>query len=204
MNESEIRQELAVIRSMLDKTRRETAGAGGLFIFMGAAAVFFVLAATLAETAGGIRWVMPVMAGLTVVNAVAGMLVIGRAIRRSSVTTYSGRVFIQLWVACSIALLLGTFVLPHLGAIPLQSVGVLAALVFGIGVFMTGVICDDRRIRWVSLVWPAAAVLMAANVNLWRMAIMIAAIAVGFILPGIWLRDPQSGSGDGREHADPS
>jgi hypothetical protein len=204
MNNTEILQELAVIRSMLDKTRRETAEAGGLFIFMGAASAVFVLAISLTEMAGETRWVLPLMAGLTAVNAVAGGLLFARSIRKSRVTTYSGRVLIQLWVACAVALLLGTFVLPRLGAFGLKDTGVLAALVFGIGMFMTGVICDVRRIRWVSLVWPVAAVLMAANLNRWRIVIMIAAIAAGFILPGFWLKNPGAGTGDGHENSDPA
>jgi hypothetical protein len=204
MNPEEIRQELAVIRSMIERTRRQTAESGTLFIFMGIASSVFVLAVSLLEMSGWFRLVMPVMIGLTAVNGIAGCLLIGRAIRRSSVTTYSGRVLISMWVACSAAILLMTFALPFMGVYPGSTIGILAAMVFGIGMFMTGVICEMPRIARVSLVWPAAALAMALIRSPWRIGVMIAAIIAGFILPGIWLNGQKAESGAGHEDADPA
>lgn len=204
MNPEDIRRELAVIRNMIDRTRKQTAESAPLFIYMGVAGAVFVLAVSWLELKGLFRLVRPVMIGLTVVNAVAGGLIVGRAIRRSGVTTYSGRVLISLWVACSAILLLITFVLPVLGTVPAGAIGVLAAMIFGIGMFMTGVICEMPRISRVSLVWPAAALAMAAVQSPWRIGIMIAAIAAGFILPGIWLGGQKAKPGANREETDPA
>ncbi len=204
MNHEDIRQELAAIRSMIDRTRRQTAEFAPLFIFMGAASALFVLSLGLLELNGLFRLVRPVKVGLTLINAVAGALIVGRAIRRSGVSTYSGRVLISLWVACSATLLLITFVLPILGAIPARDIYVLVAMVFGIGTFMTGVICEMPRISWISLVWPASALIMAAVHSPWRIGVMIAAIAAGFILPGIWLHGQKIKPGANREETDPA
>jgi hypothetical protein len=185
MNHDQIQQEISIIKSMIEKTRKETAESGHLFIFMGIASAFFVLVISLLELYRLNRLVLPAMIVLTVINGIIGYLVVAKATEK--VKSYSKVVVTSLWLICGLTLLMMTFLFPFLKVYSFSALGTLVSMILGIAVFMTGIIYEMRFILWFSIAWWVGALLMALIEGESRFLIMIATILVGWIFPGIIL-----------------
>ena len=185
MNHEQIKQEISIIKSMIEKTRKETAESGHLFIFMGLAAAIFVLVISLLEIYKLSHLVLPAMIVLTIINGFIGYLVVSKASKK--VKSYPKTVVTSLWAICGMTLLMMTFLFPFLKVYPFSALGTLVSMVLGIAVFMTGVIYEMSFIIWFSLAWWLGAVLMALIESEFRFLIMIAMIIIGWIFPGIIL-----------------
>ena len=187
MNHEQIQHEISIIKSMIKKTRRETAESGHLFIFMGIMAIVFVLVVSLLELYHLHQWVLPIMIALTVLNGMLGYLIVGRAEQKEKVTSYPKTIVLYLWVICSVNIILLTFLFPYLKIYSFKALPVLVSLTAGIGVFMTGIIYEMRFFRWFSIIWWVGAVLMAVIQSQYLFLIMIASIIIGWIIPGFIL-----------------
>lgn len=187
MNHNQIQQEISIIKSMIEKTRKETAESGHLFIFMGIASAIFVLVISMLELYRLNHWILPAMITLTIINGIIGYLVVTKASKQERVKTYPKTIVLSLWVICGMTLLMMTFLFPFLKVYPFSSLGTLVSLILGIAVFMTGIIYEMRFILWFSLAWWIGACLMALIEGKFRFLIMIVTIIIGWIIPGIIL-----------------
>jgi hypothetical protein len=187
MTPEQMQQEITTIKNMIDKTRRETAESGRLFIFLGIGAVLFVLIISLLEINQLFNWVLPTMIGLTILNGFIGYLVVGREVKREKVTAYPKTIVLSMMMICGFTVLLLTFLFPFLKVYAWHALPILVCLVFGIAVFMTGMIYELRFIQWFSLSWWAGAILMALYDGEFRFLIMIGTIIFGWIVPGLIL-----------------
>lgn len=185
MNHDQIQQEISIIKSMIEKTRKETAESGHLFIFMGIASAFFVLVISFLELYRLNRLVLPAMIVLTAINGIIGYLAVAKATEK--VKSYPKIVVTSLWLICGLTLLMMTFLFPFLKVYSFSALGTLVSMILGIAVFMTGIIYEMRFILWFSIAWWVGALLMALIEGEFRFLIMIATIIVGWIFPGIIL-----------------
>jgi hypothetical protein len=176
-----------MIKEMIEKTRKETAESGHFLIFMGIAAVFFVLIVSLLEIFNLHAIVLPTMIILTVINAIIGGIIVNRGEKQEKVKSYPRTLVLTIWYISSMALVLYTFVFPFLNVYTFFALPVMVSVTAGIAVFMTGVIYELAYIRWLSSAWWISAILMALIQNKYRFLIIIAAIIIGWILPGIIL-----------------
>ncbi len=184
MNQNQAAQEISIIKQMIEKTKKETAESGHLFIFMGIATVLFVLCIGLLEYFQMNRWILPAMIILTIMNGFVGFLVVKKTDKSEKVKSYPKTVVLNLWVICGLTLILITFLFPFLNVYPFSALGVLASLILGIAVFVTGVIYEMRSILWLSSAWWIGAVLLALIKGPFSFVILIATIIVGWIVPG--------------------
>ena len=184
MTQNQVQQEISIIKEMIDKTRKETAESGHLFIFMGIASAFFVLIISLLEMYKVNHLVIPAMIILTFLNGLVGYFVVSKPISEEKVKSYPKTVVLCLWVVCGLTLLLVTFLFPFLKVYSFRALGTLASLFLGIAVFMTGIIYEMRFVVWFSSAWWIGAILMALIDGPYRFLIMIAVILIGWILPG--------------------
>lgn len=187
MNHEQIQQEISMIKEMIDKSRKETAESGHFLIYMGIAAVFFVLAVSLLEIFHWHSLVLPTMIVLTLINAVIGGIIVNRGEKQEKVKSYPKTLVLTIWFLCSFALLLYTFVFPFLNVYSFAALPVMVSITAGIAAFMTGVIYELAYIRWLSSAWWISAILMALIQSQYRFLIIIAAIIIGWILPGVIL-----------------
>jgi len=184
MTQNQVQQEISIIKEMIDKTRKETAESGHLFIFMGIASAFFVFIISMLEMYQLNHLVIPAMIFLTIINGIVGYFVVSKPVTEEKVKSYPKTVVLCLWVVCGLTLLLLTFLFPFLEVYTFRALGVLASLILGIAVFMTGIIYEMRFIVWFSSVWWIGAILMAVIESPYRFLIMIAVIIIGWIVPG--------------------
>lgn len=199
MNHDQIQQEISIIKSMIEKTRRETAESGHLFIFMGIASAIFVLIISILEIYKFYHLVIPAMIILTVLNGFVGYFVVSKPAKEEKVTSYPKAVVLSLWVICSVTLLMITFLFPFLKVYSFSALGTLASLILGIAVFMTGVIYEMRFVVWYSSAWWIGAILMAISSGSYRFLIMIAVILIGWVLPGFIINKKYKNGGTSNE-----
>ena len=188
MDQSQVQQEISIVKEMIEKTRRETAESGYFFIFIGIIASICPVGISLLEEYNLNNMVLPALIILTIISGIIGYLVVSREERNEKVKSYPKTVFYQLWFACGMTMLMMVFLFPFLKAYPWSAVPVLVSLVCGIGLYLTGVIYELRFIQWFSMPWWAGACLMAiAEQGMPRAYIMSAIIIVGWVLPGLIL-----------------
>jgi hypothetical protein len=188
MEQSQIRQEISIVKEMIEKTRRETAESGYFFIFIGIICSISPVVIGMLEQYNLNNMVLPALIILTIISGVIGYLVISREERNEKVKSYPKTVFYQLWFACGMTMLIMVFLFPFLKSYPWPAVPILVSLVCGIGLYLTGVIYELRFIQWFSTAWRAGACLMAVTEQgMPRAYIMSAIIIVGWVLPGLIL-----------------
>jgi hypothetical protein len=184
MEREQVQQEISMIREMIEKTKAETAESGWFFILIG----IFIMVATsgiaILESLNLHQWVWVALVAMLAGGAVIGHFTIEKKTR---VKTYAKTVWVSTWTACSMAILLMTFLFPFLDLYPMSTVPVLALLVIGVAVFVTGVIFETRAVIYSGFVWWAGAIGMALVFDITRLYIMLATLLLGWVLPGIIL-----------------
>jgi hypothetical protein len=184
MTDERVQEQLSIIRSMVEKSRRETAESGAFFIWLGVIGIVTVFAIRALELSGLSHLTIPFLVVVLVANGVVGYFTVSRRQKRAGARSYVATICYTVWFACAVPILIVTFLLPALGAYPWSLVPVLAALFMGIGVFATGSIFEVPAITWSSLAWWGGAVAMAAIEGPARAIVMAAAILLGMVLPG--------------------
>lgn len=187
MNIHQIEQEISIIKEMIDKTRKETAESGHFFIFIGLFSAVGTFAIGMVEIYNLKNLLWPAIIVMAVVNAFLGSLIGLQERKNEKVKAYPKTIFWNLWMACGITAIIIAFLLPFLDIYAFRAVPILVSLLFGIAVFLTGVIFELRFIRRCSLAWWLGAGLMALTNSPFQFLIMVVVILTGWVLPGFKL-----------------
>jgi hypothetical protein len=184
MTGDQVQEQLSIIRTMVERSRRETADSGAFLIWLGVIGIVTVFAIRGLEMGGLSHLTIPFLAVVLVANGVVGYFTVTRRQSRAGARSYLAKVCYTVWFACAVPIVIVAFLLPALGAYPWSLVPVLAALFMGIGVFSTGAIFEVPAITWSGLAWWGGAVAMAAIDGPARAFVMAIAILLGMIVPG--------------------
>lgn len=187
MNNNQIQQEIAIIKKMIEKTRRETAESGHFFIAIGIFSAIATFAIGMLERYSLNYLVVPTLIIAVIACGLIGYLTVTRKEKREKVTSYPKNIFYNMMLACGIPGLMILFLYPLLKVYPWNLIPALVLLIMGIIVFSAGVIFELQFVKWCSLVWWAGALIMALTKSQLRFLIMIAIIIFGWILPGLIL-----------------
>ena len=187
MTNEDIKQNLAIIKDMVAKARRETAESGQFFIWLGVFSLFVVVIINRLEVWGHDRYVLPVLLATLVVCGLIGYFTVNRKARKQKAESYPKTVCYSVWFACSIPVCIVMFVFPLLDVYSWNLTPVLSTLILGIAVFSTGVVFESTAIVWCSTAWWAGAVAMVFVTGSPRVFIMMGIILLGWILPGLIL-----------------
>jgi len=187
MTQEQIQQDISIIKKMIEKTRREVADSGQAFIFIGLASIIYVVVIMLLERYHYSHLVLPAMIIMTVMMGILGYVLIGRSDKNEKVKSYPKTVAYTVLFACSVPILLITFLFPLTGVYSFSLVPVLAALFFGVMLFSIGAIYEMPFLFVSSIAVWVGACIMAYIKGPMRGGIMIVIIILGFILPGIIL-----------------
>jgi len=185
MNQDQIQQEISIIKSMIEKTRRETAESGHFLILIGIVSVIGTFAIGMFERFKLNYLDLPVMILMLVINGLIGYFVVARAEKKEKVKTYTKTILYQVWFGCGIAAIMILFLFPLTKVYSFNLVPTLVSIIMGIIIFSAGVIYELRYVQWCSLVWWGGACLMAYIESEYKFLIMVAMIIFGFILPGM-------------------
>ena len=187
MNDSQLQQEIAIIKAMIERTRRETFVSGYLFIIPGILWIVGVLVLAMLEFIDTPHQLMR-LSGFIAFSAliVSSAFISIREGRKERVKSYSKQLFGQLWGACGIAILIMAVLIPLLNVS--RSAGLFVPLIIiGIGFYMTGVIYELPLVQVCGFVWWIGPCLFAFVTGPSRLILWISLILFGYVLPGILL-----------------
>ena len=187
MNETEALQDLALIRKMINKSKRGTADSGYFLIFIGILCMITTLVIGLQESYPLNHLVLPAMIVTLIGGAGIGILTTNTKGLKEKVSSYHKRICYSIWCACAVPVLLITFVFPYTGIIQSSLITVLSSLSMGIDVFALGILFETQFVLLSSLVWWIGALLMAFLDPHFLMYIMMTVIFLGWVLPGLIL-----------------
>jgi len=187
MNNQQIQQELSIIKSMIQKTRRETAESGHFFIAIGISSIVTVFIVNLLERTELHYLIIPFLTIVLIVNGIIGFLTVGNRSKKQRVESYPKTICYSIWFACSVPTVMILFLFPLLKLYTWELTPIFISLIMGIAIFATGVIFESRFITLSSIAWWLGAVGLAFIENIPRMWIMITIICIGWVIPGILL-----------------
>jgi len=183
MDHNQIQQEISIIKSMIEKTRRETAESGHFLILIGIVSAVGTFAIGMFELFNLNQLDLPALIVMLLINGLIGYLVVANEEKKAK--SYTKTILYNVWFACSIPIIMIVFLFPLTKVYSFQLVPILISLIMGIIIFSAGVIYELRYIQWCSIVWWGGACLMAYIESQYKFLIMIAMILFGFVLPGI-------------------
>jgi hypothetical protein len=188
MDEQQAREEIQLIKSMLEKTKKAAAESGTLFIVWGVLITLalignYVLAYFKKYDWEWLNWVVVAVVGW-VYSAIYGI----RKERTQPVKTYVQTAARHLYFACGAGFLLVGLFLPWLGAYSYEAISILIAVINGILFFVMGGIYEWPILRWFGLLWWAGAVGMSFFRDLSQAIFFTVLFIVGYLVPVFILR----------------
>lgn len=181
-------QDLAVIRRLMEESQTAVAEDGRHFLLWGALSAAGLLgtwAATVGAWTLDPRWLWAVLVGLGWV----GSFWMGvRSGRRARVRTLGGRLIAVVWIACGITLTLIAAAGLLRGAVPVQALSGLVAVVLAGGFLGSAVLTGRRWLGAVAAAWWLGGGLMLFFPGLYTLP-LLAAMAIALqVVPGLVLR----------------
>ena len=175
---------------MIEKTRRETAESGHLFIFIGVFSFIATFVIGMLEEYQLYHLVLPILIITLLISGIIGYFTVSKEGKIEKVKTYSKTIYLNMWYACGIPGILIMFLFPLTNVYPYYLVPIFASLIMGIAIFLTGVVFEIRSIKCCGLIWWAGACFLAyAEKGMPRVIIMMGLILIGWIMPGFILNN---------------
>jgi hypothetical protein len=188
MDEQQAREEIHLIKEMVEKTRKATAESGTLFIFWGFLIIVAIIITYVLAYFHKFQWIWANWIAWAVIgwgySAHYGI----RQGRKQETRTYAQLTALYLSIACGVGFLFAAFVFPSLKVYSYNAIGILVALIAGILVFVMGGIYEWKLLKWCGLLWWLGAVGMIFVPGDYRTLCFIPLIILGYLVPGFILR----------------
>lgn len=183
--QTQAREDLAIIRRMMEDGQRVVNSAGPHFVAWGLLTSAALAATWLLAERGDTRlitWTWAVAVGLGWVASLALTMAHGRRVR-----TATGRILGGTWTGVGVTMMLLGFAAPAGGGLATVAItGVLAAVMGG-GFFATGLLVGSRWMQAAALGWWAGALFMLLLPGRSGLLVTAALVLLLQTLPGIWL-----------------
>jgi len=189
MDEKQAKEEIQLIKTMLDKTKKATAESGTLFIVWSVLiAVALVGNSILAFLKmydwEWVNWIVVTVAGW-VYSVIYGI----RRERLEPVRTYIQAAARHLYFSCGTAFLLVGIVFPVLKVYSYEAIPILIAAVSGVLFFVMGGIYEWPLLKWAAALWWAGAIGMSfLKSDGVRLLLFTILFIVAFLVPSFILR----------------
>ncbi len=193
MDQNNVQQEIAIVKQMIEKSRRETAESGNLFIVLGLLCSMFPWAFAML-TKDNSKLIMPCIIVFISICVIVGVIISAREEKKEKVKTYAKAIHEQLWVVCGTACIMVSFFSPMFDALPYSAVPIFVSLLLGIMVFQTGIIYELKSISGFGLLWWGGAVIMAIEPK-GTLLVLTVLFLGGWVLPGLILKKNYSDRG---------
>ena len=182
--QNEVKENLNVIKSMIEKTKTDAAESGSIFILWG----WLVIAATILtyffvynEWYDRIGYIWFILMSLGVIGMI---YLVKKGTKREKVKSYSSVALANLWISCGVSFLIVSFLGIPLKVVPLESLSIIMATIAGIGLFTTGGILEWNVLRIGGILWWVAAIIMMFTHWYFHTLIFAIAIIPGYLIPG--------------------
>lgn len=188
MDEMQAKEEIRLINSMLEKTKKATAESGTLFVVWGVLITLalvgnYVLAYFKKYDWEWLNWIT-VGVGGWIYSAIYGI----RKERKERVRTYIQTAAHHLYFSCGTVFLLVGLAFPALHVYSYEAIPVLIAVVSGILFFVMGGIYEWPFLKWAGLLWWTGAVGMSFVRDFERLLVFTGLFIAAFLVPSFILR----------------
>jgi hypothetical protein len=190
MTEEQAREDIRIIKNMLEKTKKATVESVGLFLVWGFLITFAMAAGyVIAQTRHPERqWI--VWTAATAVGWVASILTGIRRGRRAPVTSYVQTAARHLYIASGMGFLLVCFVFPVFKVYGYDEIPILFSAVAGILFFVMSGIYESPLMIWLGLFWWAGGAGMIFIKGDARILAFAGLFLIGYDIPALvlWLK----------------
>jgi hypothetical protein len=188
MTEQEARQDIQIIRAMLEKTKRATAESGTLFIVWGVLITLalignYVLAHFRLHEWEWLNWTAMAVIGW-IFSVVYGI----RKESREPAKTYVQVAARHLYFASGALFLLVGLAFPRIGVYSYEAIVPLVSAVTGLLFFVMGGLFEWPFLKWAGAVWWAGALGMSFVAGNDRMLVFTALFIAVYLVPAFILR----------------
>jgi hypothetical protein len=188
MDEQQAREEIRLIKEMVEKTRKATAQSGAIFIFWGVLIIVAIIITYVLAYFHKFQWIWANWIVWAVIGWGYSALYGIRQERTRKTRTYAQMAAKHLSIACGTAYLLAAFVFPLLKVYSYNAISILVSFISGILIFVLGGIYEWNLLKWCGLLWWLGAAGMTFVPGDYRTLCLIPLIILGYLIPGLILR----------------
>jgi hypothetical protein len=199
MNELEAKEEIRLIREMIQKTRRATAESGTLYFFWGIWIILAIIGNYILVWLEKYDWIWLDWVAFVLLGMAYSTFYGIRQEKRQAVATYVQIAARYLAMACAMGFLLFGLIFPLLKLYSWEVIPPLIAVMAGIELFAIGGIYEWNLLKWCGALWWLASLLMLLVPKEYRTLVFVPLILVAYLLPGWVLRSTYKKSVNGNE-----
>ncbi|MCJ7583118.1 MAG: hypothetical protein MUP98_21580 [Candidatus Aminicenantes bacterium] len=188
MNQTQISEDIQLIRDMIEKTKEKTAESWKFFSIWGILIIAgiignYTLVYFKKFNAIWINWLVFMLVGVFI-----SIFYISKKEKTSGATTYAQIAIGHLSFACGIAFMLAGFVFPMLKLYSYEEIPIFISMIVGILLFVIGGIYEWNLLKWSALLWWLGSVGMIFIHWHYRALACVPLIILGYLVPGFILR----------------
>ncbi len=188
MNQTQISEDIQLIRDMIEKTKEKAAESWKFFSFWGILIIAgiignYALVYFKKFSAIWINWIVFMLIGVFI-----SIFYISKKEKSSGTRTYAQIAIGYLSFACGIAFILAGFVFPILKLYTFREIPVIISMIVGILLFVIGGIYEWKLLKWSALLWWLGSVGMIFIHWHYRTLVCVPLIILGYLVPGFILR----------------
>lgn len=188
MDEQQAREEIRLIKEMVEKTRKATAQSGALFIFWGFLIIVAIIITYVLAYFHKFHWIWANWIAVAIIGWGYSALYGIRQEQKHKTRTYAQMAAQHLSIACAVGFLFVAFVFPPLKVYSYNAISILVSFIAGILVFVMGGIYEWNLLKWCGLLWWLGAAGMIFVPGDYRTLCFIPLIIFGYLIPGFILR----------------
>jgi len=188
MTEQDARQDIQIIKAMLEKTKRATAESGTLFIVWGVLTTLALIGNYVLAHFEKYEWEWLNWTAMAVIGWIFSVAYGIRKARRDPARTYIQVAARHLYFSCGAAFILVGLVLPRIGIYSYEAISPLISVVSGVLFFVTGGLFEWPFLRWAGAAWWAGAIGMSFLPGNDRTLVFAVLFVAFYLIPSFVLR----------------
>lgn len=188
MEELEVREQIRLIKEMVEKTRRTTAESGTLFIFWGFLIIAAIVAMYILHFFRKFQWIWVNWVAFLIIGWAYSVLYGIKREKTEETETYAQMASKNLSLSCGIVFLLLGVIFPLLKVYSTEAISLVVTTIGGLLIFMAGAIFEWNLLKWCGLIWWLGALVMVPIPGAYRGLCLIPLIIFGYLVPGFIFR----------------
>jgi len=188
MDQNQMKEEIQLIKQMVEKTKKASAESWQYFSIWGILIILAIAGNYILAFFEVFQWIWINWITFMIMGVLYSLFYLRKKEKKRGAKTYSQIAVGHLCLACGIALMLGGFIFPILELYSYAVIPVIIALVLGIMLFGMGGIYEWNLLKWGGVIWWLGCIVMIFVPWQYRTLICIPLIIFGHLVPGFILR----------------
>jgi hypothetical protein len=189
MNNQQVKEEIKLIREMIEKSKKSYAESWRFFLLWGILVILGIIGmyGLVFLKKFNLIWLNWIL--FMGIGVIIQIFLIVRREKTRETKTYIEQAVIHLSFACGIAFLFTGFILPLLKVYPFGVIPIMVSVIAGVIIFTFGGIYEWNFLKWCGVIWWLGALGMVFIHSHYRSLAVALLIIVGYLVPGFILRN---------------